>query len=240
LSFDNLLMTLTVLVVEDELAVREAVRFHLEQAGYAVRTCGSAREAWDQLSNVSAVVLDWMLPDESGVQWLSRLRANTAFAALPVLMLTARAGERDRVEGLDAGADDYLTKPFSAAELAARVRALLRRVGSDGRKSLVRLGTLEIDQDAGEARLAGRVLNLTRREFDLLAFMGAHAGRVYSRQELLDRVWGLEFVGGERTVDQHITQLRAILEENLTAPKFLETVRGKGYRMREVSDLKPV
>jgi DNA-binding response OmpR family regulator len=240
LSFDNLVMTLTVLVVEDELAVREAVRFHLEQAGYAVRTCGSAREAWDQLSNVSAVVLDWMLPDESGVQWLSRLRANTAFAALPVLMLTARAGERDRVEGLDAGADDYLTKPFSAAELAARVRALLRRVGSDGRKSLVRLGTLEIDQDAGEARLAGRVLNLTRREFDLLAFMGAHAGRVYSRQELLDRVWGLEFVGGERTVDQHITQLRAILEENLTAPKFLETVRGKGYRMREVSDLKPV
>ena len=232
-------MTLTVLVVEDELAVREAVRFHLEQAGYAVRACGSAREAWDQLANVSAVVLDWMLPDESGVQWLSRLRANTAFSSLPVLMLTARAGERDRVEGLDAGADDYLTKPFSAAELAARVRALLRRVGTDGRKSLVRLGSLEIDQDAGEARLAGRVLNLTRREFDLLAFMGAHAGRVYSRQELLDRVWGLEFVGGERTVDQHITQLRAILEENLTAPKFLETVRGKGYRMREVSDLKP-
>jgi DNA-binding response OmpR family regulator len=233
-------MTLTVLVVEDELAVREAVRFHLEQAGYAVRACATAREAWDQLSNVSAVVLDWMLPDESGISWLSRLRANTAFAALPVLMLTARAGERDRVEGLDAGADDYLTKPFSAAELAARVRALLRRVGSDGRKSLVRLGSLEIDQDAGEARLAGRVLNLTRREFDLLAFMGAHAGRVYSRQDLLDRVWGLEFVGGERTVDQHITQLRAILEENLTAPKFLETVRGKGYRMREVSDLKPV
>jgi DNA-binding response OmpR family regulator len=233
-------MTLTVLVVEDELAVREAVRFHLEQAGYAVRACATAREAWDQLANVSAVVLDWMLPDESGINWLSRLRANTAFSSLPVLMLTARAGERDRVEGLDAGADDYLTKPFSAAELAARVRALLRRVGTDGRRSLVRLGTLEIDQDAGEARLAGRILNLTRREFDLLAFMGAHAGRVYSRQELLDRVWGLEFVGGERTVDQHITQLRAILEEDLTAPKFLETVRGKGYRMREVSDLKPV
>jgi DNA-binding response OmpR family regulator len=154
-----------------------------------------------------------------------------------VLMLTARAGERDRVEGLDAGADDYLTKPFSAAELAARVRALLRRVGTDGRKSSIRLGSLEIDQDASEARLAGRVLNLTRREFDLLAFMGAHAGRVYSRQELLDRVWGLEFVGGERTVDQHITQLRAILDENLIAPKFLETVRGKGYRMREVNDL---
>jgi two-component system, OmpR family, response regulator RegX3 len=170
LSFDNrIIMTLTVLVVEDELAVREALRFHLEQSGYAVRTCATAREAWDQLANVSAVVLDWMLPDESGISWLSRLRANTAFSSLPVLMLTARAGERDRVEGLDAGADDYLTKPFSAAELAARVRALLRRVGTDGRKSLVRLGTLEIDQDAGEARLAGRVLNLTRREFDLLA-----------------------------------------------------------------------
>jgi DNA-binding response OmpR family regulator len=233
-------MTMTVLVVEDELGVREAVRFHLEQAGYTVRACATAREGWDQLANVNAVVLDWMLPDESGVQWLTRLRTNTTFSSLPVLMLTARAGERDRVEGLDAGADDYLTKPFSAAELAARVRALLRRSGSDGRKSLVRLGSLEIDQDAGEARLAGRVLNLTRREFDLLAFMGAHAGRVYSRQELLDRVWGLEFVGGERTVDQHITQLRAILDENLTAPKFLETVRGKGYRMREVNDLKSV
>ncbi len=231
-------MTMTVLVVEDELGVREALRFHLEQAGYAVRACATAREAWDQLVNVNAVVLDWMLPDESGVQWLTRLRANTIFSSLPVLMLTARAGERDRVEGLDAGADDYLTKPFSAAELAARVRALLRRAGNDGRKGLVRLGSLEIDQDAGEARLAGQVLNLTRREFDLLAFMGAHAGRVYSRQELLDRVWGLEFVGGERTVDQHITQLRSILDENLTAPKFLETVRGKGYRMREVNDLK--
>lgn len=232
-------MSMTVLVVEDELAVREAVRFHLEQAGYTVRSTATAREAWDQLAGVHAVVLDWMLPDESGVQWLTRLRANTAFSSLPVLMLTARAGERDRVEGLDAGADDYLTKPFSAAELAARVRALLRRAGSDQRKSLVRLGSLEIDQDAGEARLSGRVLNLTRREFDLLAFMGAHAGRVYSRQELLDRVWGLEFIGGERTVDQHITQLRAILDEDLTSPKFLETVRGKGYRMREVSDLKP-
>jgi DNA-binding response OmpR family regulator len=231
-------MTLTVLVVEDELAVREALRFHLEQAGYVVRACATARESWDQLANVNAVVLDWMLPDESGVSWLTRLRASTTYSSLPVLMLTARAGERDRVEGLDAGADDYLTKPFSAAELAARVRALLRRAGSDGRKSLLRLGSLEIDQDAGEARLSGRVLNLTRREFDLLAFMGAHAGRVYSRQELLDRVWGLEFVGGERTVDQHITQLRAILSEDLTAPKFLETVRGKGYRMREVKDLK--
>jgi two-component system, OmpR family, response regulator RegX3 len=233
-------MSLSVLVVEDELAVREALRFHLEQAGYTVWACATAREAWDQLVHVNAVVLDWMLPDESGISWLSRLRANTSFSSLPVLMLTARAGERDRVEGLDAGADDYLTKPFSAAELAARVRALLRRVGIDGRKSVIRLGSLEIDQTASEARLAGRVLNLTRREFDLLAFMGAHAGRVYSRQELLDRVWGLEFVGGERTVDQHITQLRAILDENLTAPRFLETVRGKGYRMREVIDFKPV
>jgi DNA-binding response OmpR family regulator len=232
-------MAMTVLVVEDEIAVREALRFHLEGAGYAVRACATARDAWDCLAEAQAVVLDWMLPDESGVQWLTRLRANTAFSGLPVLMLTARAGERDRVEGLDAGADDYLTKPFSAAELAARVRALLRRAGGDGRKSTVRLGTLEIDPDAGEARLSGRILNLTRREFDLLAFMGAHAGRVYSRQELLDRVWGLEFIGGERTVDQHITQLRSILDEDLSAPKFLETVRGKGYRMREVTELSP-
>ena len=225
-------MSATVLVVEDEPGVREVLRFHLEHAGYTVRACATAGEGWASLEGADVVVLDWMLPDESGLSWLKRLRGHAGLAGLPVLMLTARAGELDRVEGLDAGADDYLTKPFGAAELAARVRALLRRSTADRAKGRLQVGDLEVDLDAGVAVLNGQTLELTRREFDLLAFLAAHPNRVYSRQELLDRVWGVDFVGGERTVDQHITQLRARLGDDPATPGLLETVRGKGYRMR--------
>jgi DNA-binding response OmpR family regulator len=180
-----------------------------------VRATASALEAWDWLPGVDAVVLDWMLPDQPGLVWLKRLR-DSNFSNVPVLMLTARASEVDRVEGLDSGADDYLTKPFSSPELIARVRALLRRS----------------KPQQAEVFLDGVKLDLTRREFDLLSFLAANVGRVFSRQELLDKVWGLDFAGTERTVDQHITQLRQRLSETLDQPKFLETVRGKGYRMR--------
>ena len=224
-------MNPTVLVIEDELAVREAVKFHLERAGFTVRAVETAAAGWEALEGVSAVVLDWMLPDEPGIAWLTRLRSSR-HASLPVLMLTARASEIDRVDGLDAGADDYLTKPFSAAELAARVRALLRRSNREQPRGKVMVGTLEINFDEGHARLNGRGLELTRREFDLLAFLTSNLGRVYSRQELLDRVWGQDFMGGERTVDQHITQLRARLEDDPNESRYLETVRGKGYRMK--------
>jgi DNA-binding response OmpR family regulator len=224
-------MAATVLLVEDETSVREAVRFHLERSGYTVRAFDTALGAWDNLSGVDVVVLDWMLPDEAGIAWLRRLR-DSSFSGLPVLMLTARASEVDRVEGLDAGADDYLTKPFSAAELSARVRALLRRSSGERQRGLLKVGQLELNLDAGTAQIFGKELNLTRREFDLLAFLAAHPGRVYSRQELLDKVWGVDFIGGERTVDQHITQLRAHLGDEPSEPAYLETVRGKGYRMR--------
>ena len=227
-------MNPTVLVIEDELAVREAVKFHLERAGFTVRAVETAGAGWEALEGVSAVVLDWMLPDEPGIAWLTRLRSSR-HASLPVLMLTARASEIDRVDGLDAGADDYLTKPFSAAELAARVRALLRRSNREQPRGKVMVGALEINFDEGHARLNGRSLELTRREFDLLAFLTSNLGRVYSRQELLDRVWGQDFMGGERTVDQHITQLRARLEDEPNESQFLETVRGKGYRMKAPS-----
>ena len=224
-------MAVTVLLVEDEISVREALRFHLERSGYLVKAFSTALEAWNHLAGSDVVVLDWMLPDEPGIAWLRRLR-ESAFSGLPVLMLTARASEMDRVEGLDAGADDYLTKPFSAAELAARVRALLRRSSSDRPRGALRVGLLELNLDSGGALFASRELHLTRREFDLLAFLAAHPGRVYSRQELLDKVWGVDFIGGERTVDQHITQLRAHLGDEPSEPAYLETVRGKGYRMR--------
>jgi DNA-binding response OmpR family regulator len=211
----------TVLVVEDDATVRELVGFHLSRAGFDVVEAPDASSAWQRLDGVDAVVLDRMLPDLSGVAWLRRLRAGP-HAALPVLMLTARASEVDRVEGLEAGADDYLVKPFSAAELVARVRALLRRVRPVQRLTFC---DLSVDLEGARVALAGRELALTRREYELLACLASHPGRAFTRTELLDRVWGEDFVGTERTVDQHVAQLRARL-----GAERIETVRGRGYR----------
>lgn len=212
----------TVLVVEDDAIVRELVVFHLTRSGFTVLEAADAAGATAQLEHANAVVLDWMLPDLSGIGWLRRLRSGPR-ASTPVLMLTARASEVDRVEGLEAGADDYLVKPFSAAELVARVRALLRRL-QPLRRSVV--GALTVDLDSARVTLAGEELALTRREFALVACLAAHPGRVFTRNELLDRVWGEDFVGTERTVDQHVAQLRAQL-----GAQCIETVRGRGYRL---------
>lgn len=214
------------LLVEDDPTVRELVTHHLEKAGFDVVAEESAESAWRHVPTVDLLVLDWMLPGESGVDLLARLRAGP-HAQKPVLMLTARAQEAARVEGLERGADDYLTKPFSAAELVARARALLRRVRPPQR---IESGRLTVDLDRAEAAWAGRQLSLTRREFELLAFLVRNPDRVFSRGELLDRVWGEEFFGTERTVDQHVAQLRALLG----APA-IETVRGRGYRLGELS-----
>ncbi len=211
-----------VLLVEDDEGVRELVAYHLARAGLAVTEAATAAEAWGMLGTAEVVVLDWMLPDEDGVDLLRRMRASRGHE-LPVLMLTARAREVDRVEGLDAGADDYLVKPFSAAELVARVRALLRRSGP---RRLVELGALKVDVEQARVTLGGEAVALTRREFDLLAFLAANRGRVYSRGQLLDRVWGEDFIGTERTVDQHVAQLRQALGAG-----WIETVRGRGYRL---------
>jgi len=214
----------TILVVEDEASIRELLAFHLERAGLRVRAAEDASSAWSSLVGVDAVVLDWMLPDASGLAWLRRLRVSE-YAALPVLMLTARASEFDRVEGLESGADDYLVKPFSTAELVARVRALLRRVRPHAR---VTVGSLVIDVAAASVTLDEVPVRLTRREYDLLLFLASHPGRVFSRGDLLDRVWGTDFVGTERTVDQHVAQLRALL-----GPQRIQTVRGRGYRLSD-------
>lgn len=210
------------LVVEDDDGVRELVAFHLARAGLTVLPAQDAAEAFAALPRAELVVLDWMLPGMSGIAWLRRMRAG-AHAGTPVLMLTARATELDRVEGLDAGADDYLVKPFGVAELLARVRALLRRTRPARR---LELGDLVMDLDADTVTRSGAAVALTRREFALLAFLASHPGRVFSRSELLDRVWGEDYFGTERTVDQHVAQLRAQL-----GPGRIETVRGRGYRL---------
>ncbi|KIX84641.1 response regulator transcription factor [Thermus filiformis] len=217
----------TVLVVEDEAAVRLGLRLALERAGHQVLEAESARAAWPLLRAAEVVVLDWRLPDEPGVALLERMREKGM--ETPVLMLTARAEAQDKVEGLRRGADDYLTKPFLVEELLARLEALLRRARP---RRLIQRGPLVLDLDRLEARLEGRPLPLTRREFDLLAFLARRPGRVYTREELLEAVWG-EYLGTPRTVDQHILQLREKLGEDPKAPRFLETVRGVGYRFRE-------
>jgi two-component system, OmpR family, response regulator RegX3 len=212
----------TVLVVEDDAAVRDLVDFHLARSGFDVVQAEDATAAFELVHDCDVVVLDWMLPSLSGIQWLRRLRAGP-HGAKPVLMLTARASEIDRVEGLESGADDYLVKPFSAAELVARVRALLRRLRP---QCCLVVGALAVDLEGALASVGGVRIELTRREFELLAYLAAHPHRVFTRSELLDRVWGEDFVGTERTVDQHVAQLRARI-----GSARIETVRGRGYRL---------
>lgn len=211
--------------MEDDEAVRELVAYHLGRAGFAVREAPTAASGWRLLHEADVVVLDRMLPDESGTALLVRMRRSERFRGTPVLFLTALASEVDRVDGLDAGADDYLVKPFSAAELAARVRALMRRVAPAQR---VPLGPWIMDRERVQVFRGEEPVDLTRREYDLLEHLAQHPGRVFSRRELLDRVWGEDFVGTERTVDQHVAQLRARLDESL-----IETVRGRGYRLAD-------
>ena len=213
-----------VLVIEDEGSVRELIALHLTRAGFRTRKAGTAADGWWALDAADVVVLDRMLPDESGDRFLRRLRADPSYERLPVLMLTARASEADRVGGLEAGADDYLVKPFSAAELVARLRALLRRIPPP--RNRIVCGDVTLDLDDARVLRSGREVTLTRREFDLLAFLAAHPGRVFGRGDLLDKVWGEDYVGTERTVDQHVAQLRGRLGEDL-----IETLRGRGYRL---------
>ena len=217
-------MSAVVLVVEDDENLRELLNFHLVQAGFSVLEAATLREAEPLLERAAVVVLDWMLPDGSGVTWLGQVKKRPQETP-PVLMLTARASEMDKVSGLNAGADDYLVKPFSNAELVARLRALLRRTQVATRHVV---GDLVVDESQGVVQLDEQQMQLTRREFDLLAFLAAHPGRVFSRGDLLDRVWGADFLGTERTVDQHVAQLRAAIGSDR-----IETVRGRGYRLLE-------
>jgi len=216
-------MSAAVLIIEDDESVSELLAFHLSQAGFRTLVAATAQQGWEQLEHADVIVLDWMLPDESGLSWLTRLRTSSKFAQKPVLMLTARATEVDKVTGLGTGADDYMTKPFSAAELVARLKALLRRTST---KQVQRVGGLEVDPQQGIVTFEAERLQLTRREFELLEYLVSYPGRVFSRSELLDRVWGEDFLGTERTVDQHVAQLRALIGANA-----IETVRGRGYRL---------
>lgn len=219
-----------VLVVDDEPGIRRVLRGYLEADGFTVTEAATGAEALARLraATVDVVLLDVMLPDLDGIEVLRRLRT---FSEVYVLLVTARTEEADTLVGLAVGADDYVTKPFSPREVVARVKAVLRR-GRAPREDAERLtlGPLVLDLAARETYLEGRPVTLSTLEFDLLAALAAAPGRVFSRRQLLERVWGYDFYGDERVVDVHVRNLRRQLGDDAAAPRLIGTVRGVGYK----------
>jgi two-component system, OmpR family, phosphate regulon response regulator PhoB len=227
-------MSPRILIVEDEEPLTLLLRYNLEAAGYAVDTATRGDEAELKLaeSEPDLVLLDWMLPGLSGIELARRLRARPATARLPIIMLTARGEESERVRGLSVGADDYVVKPFSVAELTARIAALLRRANPARVAAVLAAGDLELDREKRRLTRAGREIALGPTEFRLLEFLMENPGRVYSREQLLDSVWGRDVYIDERTVDVHVGRLRKALNRGDEADP-IRTVRGAGYALDE-------
>ena len=227
----------SVLVVDDERKIRELVRPYLERAGYSVLLAAGGQEALEVATRTEPdiVVLDLMLPDLPGEVVASNLRA---ISDVPIIMLTAKAAEEDRIAGFRLGADDYLVKPFSPRELAVRVEAVLRRAGRSGPTAAESFGggRLVIDEDTREVTVDGRKVTLTRSEFDLLSVLSRRPGRVWSRYELVTRIQGYEHEGCERVVDAHVKNLRRKLGDDPKAPQFVVTVTGVGYKLAVARD----
>ncbi len=228
-----------ILVVEDESAIAELISINLRHAGFEVTIAANAEQAQAAVDGVlpDLIILDWMLPGQSGLALAKRWRGEQRTRELPVIMLTARADETDKIAGLDAGADDYLTKPFSTNELMARIRAVLRRKAPEALDSVVEVGALKIDPATRRVTRSGgsgepREVKLGATEFRLLHFFMTHPERVHSRAQLLDRVWGDHVFIEERTVDVHVKRLREALNP-VQCAQMIETVRGAGYRLTQ-------
>ena len=225
-------MTPVILAVEDEPAILELLKVNLVDAGYEVLTALDAESAEQQLKDVlpDLVLLDWMLPGRTGLDWARTLRANARTRELPIIMLTARADEADKVAGLEAWVDDYVTKPFSPRELLARIKAVLRRRAPEAAQEPLEVGPLKLDPGTHRVTAHGAAVALGPTEFRLLRFFLARPERVHTRMQLLDQVWGDHVYIEERTVDVHIRRLRLALEPFGHAG-MIETVRGTGYRL---------
>lgn len=224
--------TTSVLVVEDEPAIVELVTYSLREAGWEIRTADTAAGAWDSISRgkPDLLLLDWMLPDQSGLRLLSRLRADRDFQELPVIMLTAKSMEEDKLAGLNSGADDYITKPFSPRELLARSRALLRRKSPHLAEAPLRAGSVTLDPNSCTVTVENQQIDIGNAEYKLLKYLLAHRERVFSRAQLLYKVWGDHAVIEERTVDVHVLRLRKALK---SADGLIRTVRSVGYMLSE-------
>jgi DNA-binding response OmpR family regulator len=227
-------MSQKILVVDDEQAIIDLLEYNLRQTGYRVVVArdGHAALRLARTERPDLIILDLMLPGPDGFDVCRELRRG---GSVPIIMLTARDDEVDRVVGLELGADDYVTKPFSVRELMARVKAVLRRVepAGSGDSAVCRVGPLEMDSLAREARFEGAPLPLTRLEFDLLEMLARHAGQALSREQLLDQVWGYDYYGDARAVDSAVKRLRAKLREAGHGPDSISTVRGVGYRLEK-------
>jgi two-component system alkaline phosphatase synthesis response regulator PhoP len=226
-------MATKILVVDDEPSIAQTARAYLEREGYTVNTASDgpaglkAARAWQP----DLIVLDIMLPGLDGLEILRQLRQDSD---VYVLMLTARADEADKIVGLTLGADDYLTKPFSPRELAARVKAILRRGrGVTAKEPALRFGRLRIDAEARQVRKDDQPIDLTSTEFDILHALARHPGRVLSREQLIEQVWGYDYYGDERVVDVHIGRIRRKIEDDADEPTLIVTVRGAGYRFED-------
>lgn len=227
------------LLVEDEPAIRQMLIFALEADGYETAEASTAEQAWGYINQSikegvdeppDLILLDWMLPGASGLDFAKRLKRHKETATIPVIMLTARGEEDDKVRGLESGADDYIVKPFSPRELMARVKAVLRRQGVEIRSDELQVGRIKMDLQSHRVFVESTEINLGPTEFKLLQFFMENKNRVFSRAQLLDSVWGHQVILEERTVDVHIRRLRKSLQE-ANAEKQIQTVRGSGYRL---------
>jgi two-component system, OmpR family, response regulator len=227
-------MTNKVLIVEDDANLLEAIKYNLRKEGYDVITAADGEAALNTAreEKPDTIILDIMLPKLNGFEVCRILRKETT---VPILMLTAKADETDKIVGLEIGADDYITKPFSMRELMARVRAMLRRAkiteAPAAGPSLIIIGSIEIDTARHHASVSGTALELSPKEFDLLVFLAKNKGFVFNREQLLEKVWGYDFAGDTRTVDVHIRWLRQKIEIDASQPQYLVTVRGTGYKL---------
>jgi two-component system phosphate regulon response regulator PhoB len=223
--------TCNILVVEDEDAIRAMLIMVLEQANFTPVAVADAQEAQKALNEgiPDLILLDWMLPGISGVEWARRLKKEPMYRDIPIILLTARGEEEDKVRGLEIGADDYMTKPFSPKELVARIRAVLRRSGKLQGASTILLGDLVLDTEQHRLSIGNKQLEVSPTEFRLMLFFMTHPDKVYSRTQLLDQVWGRSVYIEERTIDVHIRRLRKILAE-YNREDLVQTVRGFGYR----------
>ena len=222
----------TVLIVEDEPAIVELVTYSLRESGWNCCSVQNVADAWEFIQHRTPhlILLDWMLPDQTGLRLLSRIRADRNFAAIPVIMLTAKSMEEDKIAGLNNGADDYVTKPFSPRELLARVKALMRRNAPELAELSLRAGPVVLDPVSNSVSINGERIDIGQAEFKLLKFLMAHPERVFSRSQLLDKVWGNHAVIEERTVDVHVLRLRKALKQ---AESLVRTVRSVGYMLSE-------
>jgi two-component system phosphate regulon response regulator PhoB len=222
-----------ILIVDDEPDIRAAIRFALEENGFQVQEAGHADEARKLIAEEpDLVLLDWMLPGRSGLELAAQLKQSPKTRAIPIIMISARGEEEDRVKGLDTGADDYITKPFSPREMVARVNAVLRRSKPEELADEIEIGGLRIDNISHRVTADGKAVDIAPTEYRLLHFFMTHVDRAFSRSQLLDQVWGSHVYVEERTVDVHVRRLRKALEQT-GHENLLQTVRGVGYRFSD-------